>query len=198
MPLIIGETSGGVLVPIQVDDDGVMSVSAAVSSLPALPAGDNNIGNVDVVTLPALPTGTNEIGKIQANNYGLVGGSQQKDPLRFGYSAALAETVSDTDLPGTDTTIYTTAVPAGEIHVYTQINFLYIGTPPTRTWVSYYKGAVLHHLFNVIGPTSLKIYDRQGWWVLEEDDQIACIVEGPTAGDDIFLRVSGFRVDIDQ
>lgn len=30
----------------------------------ALPAGDNNIGNVDVVTLPALPAGTNNIGDV--------------------------------------------------------------------------------------------------------------------------------------
>lgn len=33
MPLIIGRTSGGVLIPVQVDANGVMSVSAAVSSL---------------------------------------------------------------------------------------------------------------------------------------------------------------------
>jgi hypothetical protein len=30
----------------------------------ALPAGDNNIGNVDIVTLPALPSGTNNIGDV--------------------------------------------------------------------------------------------------------------------------------------
>lgn len=34
----------------------------------ALPAGDANIGNVDVVTLPALPAGTNAIGKLAANS----------------------------------------------------------------------------------------------------------------------------------
>lgn len=36
-----------------------------VASLPAIPAGDNNIGNVDVVSLPALPTGANTIGKVE-------------------------------------------------------------------------------------------------------------------------------------
>jgi hypothetical protein len=30
----------------------------------ALPAGDNNIGNVDVVTLPSLPAGSNNIGDV--------------------------------------------------------------------------------------------------------------------------------------
>ncbi len=38
--------------------------SLDVTSLPALPAGDNNIGNVDVVTLPELPTGDNNIGNV--------------------------------------------------------------------------------------------------------------------------------------
>ena len=51
MPVIIGVTAGGVLVPVRVDANGVMSVSAAVSSLPSLPAGSNNIGDVDILTL---------------------------------------------------------------------------------------------------------------------------------------------------
>ena len=36
--------------------------TVAVSTLPALPAGTNNIGDVDVLSLPALPAGTNTIG----------------------------------------------------------------------------------------------------------------------------------------
>lgn len=39
-----------------------------VLSLPALPAGTNNIGDVDVLTLPAIPTGTNSIGTVQPGN----------------------------------------------------------------------------------------------------------------------------------
>lgn len=35
-----------------------------VVTLPALPAGTNNIGDVDVLTLPALPAGTNNIGDV--------------------------------------------------------------------------------------------------------------------------------------
>ena len=37
-----------------------------VASLPALPAGTNNIGDVDIVSLPALAAGTNLIGKASA------------------------------------------------------------------------------------------------------------------------------------
>jgi hypothetical protein len=42
----------------------VTTVSALTAITNALPAGDNNIGNVDVVTLPALPAGTNNIGDV--------------------------------------------------------------------------------------------------------------------------------------
>lgn len=40
----------------------------------ALPAGDNNIGNVDIVTLPALASGTNNIGDVD-----IVGGTVAHD-----------------------------------------------------------------------------------------------------------------------
>lgn len=35
-----------------------------VATLPIIPAGDNNIGNVDVVTLPSIPAGNNNIGDV--------------------------------------------------------------------------------------------------------------------------------------
>ena len=35
-----------------------------VASLPSLPAGTNNIGDVDVLTLPSIPAGTNNIGDV--------------------------------------------------------------------------------------------------------------------------------------
>lgn len=55
--------------------DGTVSVNALpagtnnigdvdVVSLPSLPAGTNNIGDVDVLTLPSLPEGTNNIGDV--------------------------------------------------------------------------------------------------------------------------------------
>lgn len=74
-------SSGGLLVDLGTNNDvslnagsnaigklaansGVDIGDVDVTSLPALPAGDNNIGNVDVVTLPALAAGTNNIGDV--------------------------------------------------------------------------------------------------------------------------------------
>ncbi|MCI0526785.1 MAG: hypothetical protein L0Y56_04935, partial [Nitrospira sp.] len=54
-------TGGGAL-PVQ-DGGNSLTVDGTVS-VNALPAGTNNIGDVDVVTLPALPAGTNNIGDV--------------------------------------------------------------------------------------------------------------------------------------
>lgn len=75
---------------LTVDNEGITTIAGAVAgtemqvdvvaALPAgtnnigdvdilsIAAGDNNIGNVDVVTLPSLPAGTNAIGKLAANS----------------------------------------------------------------------------------------------------------------------------------
>jgi hypothetical protein len=48
------------------DNAGVHTPHHNVDALPALPAGTNNIGDVDVLTLPALPAGSNLIGQVTA------------------------------------------------------------------------------------------------------------------------------------
>jgi len=59
--------------------DSTMSISGIQD---AFPAGDNNIGNVDIVTLPATPVGTNNIGTVSGStvthsniNYSMYSGS---------------------------------------------------------------------------------------------------------------------------
>lgn len=62
----IANNSTGVL---SVDDNGgSITVDGSVSLASALPAGTNNIGDVDVLSLPALPAGTNTIGKLASNS----------------------------------------------------------------------------------------------------------------------------------
>lgn len=62
----IASDSTGVL---SIDDNGgAITVDGSVSLAAALPAGTNNIGDVDVLSLPALAAGTNAIGKLAANS----------------------------------------------------------------------------------------------------------------------------------
>jgi len=56
--------SNGVLA-IQ-DNGSSITIDGSVSLAAAIPAGNNNIGDVDVLTLPAIPAGTNLIGKVSS------------------------------------------------------------------------------------------------------------------------------------
>jgi hypothetical protein len=46
------------------DNGGSLTVDGSVSLATAIPAGTNNIGDVDVLSLPALPAGSNNIGDV--------------------------------------------------------------------------------------------------------------------------------------
>jgi hypothetical protein len=57
------------------DNGGSLTVDGSVSLAAAIPAGGNNIGDVDVLTLPALPAGANTIGSIAAITTGITPGT---------------------------------------------------------------------------------------------------------------------------
>jgi len=50
------------------DGGGSLTVDGSVSIGSALPAGTNNIGDVDVLTLPSIPAGTNLIGNVKISD----------------------------------------------------------------------------------------------------------------------------------
>ncbi len=81
---------GGTSLPAGTNNIGDVDVL----TLPALPAGSNNIGDVDVLTLPALPAGTNAIGKLAANSGVDIGDvdvtSLPADPMGVNADAASA------------------------------------------------------------------------------------------------------------
>lgn len=60
--------TGAAVTALQLLDNAVSGNELQVDVVAALPAGTNNIGDVDVLTLPALASGTNAIGKLAANS----------------------------------------------------------------------------------------------------------------------------------
>ena len=84
-----------------VEHDGAVSIASLpagtnnigdvdVLSLPALPAGTNNIGDVDVVSLPALPAGTNNIGDVDVLTLPAVAGAAAHDAAISGNPVPIA------------------------------------------------------------------------------------------------------------
>jgi hypothetical protein len=63
--------------------DGATVQRVSLATNVALPAGTNNIGDVDVLTLPAIPAGTNLIGRVkpEGDEYETVAASQTAQTL---------------------------------------------------------------------------------------------------------------------
>jgi hypothetical protein len=93
------------------DGTNVAPVSAtnglAVQIIPALPAGTNNIGDVDVLTLPALPAGTNNIGDVDVLTV-------PADPFGANADAASATGSISAKLRAIATALGTTALDLGQ------------------------------------------------------------------------------------
>lgn len=133
-----------------------------------------------------------------AHTYGYVGGAWQKDPLRLGYSAQVARTISNTSLAAGATTVDDTAVPVGEIWEMHVIAIQYTGTV---------SGVVIQALV-VNGTTSQPVLEQRaitsGQWyiwtgklIMKEGDYLRLAISGATLNDDGSLRAMGMRVDID-
>lgn len=134
-----------------------------------------------------------------AENYGWVSSAWQKDPLRLGYSGTVSETLSDTALSSGSNNINGTAVPAGEIHVITNVSCAYLGTVSgVRLLPAVYVNSEVVYIDEHNSITSGQNYQTQGYFVLAPGDYIRLQIEGATATDDGYLKFSGFRVDIDQ
>lgn len=176
MPIIIGATSGGVLIPVQVDANGVVIVDQ----------------------VSALPTGSNLIGKIQANNYGLVGGAAQKDPLRLGYSGDKTEKISDTNADAGTNYLNGATVPAGEIWVLEMACGYNLTKTGVRVDVYAYINSIEIYLLSAFLSANGEIPIWTGALTLSEGDRVYGQFFSCDAGDDIYLHYHARRIDIDQ
>jgi len=124
-------------------------------------------------------------------------GSQwRKLTLLFGYTGIYVSSVTNTNLAAGTNTLSDTAVPAGEIHVITNILIRYVGTAPTQISARITSGGTTVDLYVLRPPVTAISYDRQGWWVLGPDDVLKLVVLGATAGDDATIDIAGFRMKI--
>jgi len=177
--------------PVLVDASGNLVAGLLAGSSIAVTQSDDTLLKATV----ALKADQN----VQARGYGWVGAAWQKQPLPFGYSAVVSERKISTTLAAGTNSLSTTAVPAGEIHVYTHVSFYYAGTVATVTLTAYLNiGGSNKELAGVSPPVSSVIYDRQGWFVLAPGDTVQVYCFNATLNDDMALNVAGFRVDIDQ
>lgn len=133
-----------------------------------------------------------------ALNKGYVASAWQKDPIRFGYSDALKYTISNSNLAAGASTTDGSLVPTGEFWVITNLSINTISVTITRVDCRLVIDGTTLTIFNIVPPTTNVLNDRQGWWVIGPGDKASVRVYTATAGDDVYLYATGFKVDIDQ
>ena len=120
----------------------------------------------------------------------------RKLPLVFGYTGKLVATVLNSNLAAGNPALNTGTVGAGYIWIITNIHFRYTGTAPDRMRIRLVSNATNYELIRENTVVSDDGYDRQGWWVLDEDDKIQLLIIGATATDTAELTVTGFTMAI--
>lgn len=159
--------------------------------------GSSNIGDVDVLTLPSIPSGTNRIGSVGMEGY--VNAAWHKIGFPISMSGTFQWSASNTALAAGANNLDSTAASANRIYYITNISMRYNGTITNVTLeilLMLSGGTSGYQIFGENPVVNNKWYDRQGFWPLVASDFVRLTIAGATAGDDAYLRVTGFWVDI--
>jgi len=167
MPLLYGKTDDGILVPVQVDEDGILQTN------------DAGAGGGD------------------ANMHGYYDGAFHKSPLPFGLSAGLMERTENPATPGGAYNLNADPCPAGELWVITLFSYYYSGTPPASVKLHMISGDKSPVVAKTSTPVSGRYYFLLGTFILTEGDYIRFRATNATAGDYMDLNYVGYKMDID-
>lgn len=113
------------------------------------------------------------------------------------YGDVLRLYLENTDLAAGNNLIEATAVPAGKIHVYTDIVIEYLGVFANVAINAHIKsGGDYFFLFFERLTASGVPYDRQGLFALQEGEQLGIGIVGATLHDNAYLWATGYSVDL--
>lgn len=109
------------------------------------------------------------------------------------FEGIVEEKLSDTALAAGNNTLTGTAVPTGEIHVITLVQFVYVGTGPTRVYIDVNGLATNIVIFNQESPASGQRYPYNCKVYAQAGDQLRANVQGATLNDDLFFAYAGYK-----
>lgn len=180
MALIFGRTSTGLLVPVLVDASGYLYINTLST----------------ITTLPAISLAANQ--NIQARNHGYIATVWQKDPMQDGYSDIHAQRVSNLNAGVGTNILNSTTVPSGEFWRIEAISAFNNDNNPTAISIGYSPdGSNSVVLTRVATPGAGIAVCWSGIIHLKPTGYIQAVFTGCIAGDDLYLDLSGVRVDID-
>ena len=134
----------------------------------------------------------------QANAHGFDGSNWRKLQQLWGYTDRWVETVSELNAGAGANNIFTAAVPAGYVYVCNLCDCFNNTSASTRLLgaTDGTNNVILTQEAGIAaGGITISGYC---WVVLKEGDQMRARFTGCTAGDDLYLRVWGFKMKIDD
>ena len=122
----------------------------------------------------------------------------RKSNLLFGYNDTVAESVVDTNLGAGVQSLLGTVVPAGEVWVITAVSVRIDSASATSLYGLAVINSVEVPFISAVPPSSATWYVACCQVVLKEGDRMKWIATGITAGDDGYLRYSGYKMKLDM
>lgn len=188
--VILGVRADGSLHTLELTDDDILKVALTTAT------GSDLLTELEA----KLETADLElVSKIQSvGPHGWIGSALQKQPMLLGYSDVIRNATNDTNLSAGIVSHASGAVPAGEIWIVTNIAYSYEGTIPGKIRVSILSSTVRYVIAMDRQLETAVFVSHQGYWVMDEGEQIDLRMYDATAGDNIYLDLIAIRVDVDQ
>ena len=127
--------------------------------------------------------------------WGWDGTQWRKLGLLFGYSDRLADQVVNDNASAGTNTLTGTTVPAGEIHVVQMVAATDYNNDTTRIQIRANGGTVTMPLADELTVTAGHWVTNTANIVLKAGDYLDCNFYGCTAGDDLYLRWWGYKME---
>jgi len=128
--------------------------------------------------------------------WGFDGTVWRKLGIVWGYKDTVVEQVYDPDAVAGDSSIYTTVVPAGEVHKIENIVFADTNTVCTSVLVYAIIDSVSVVIINKVSPPAGVYQSYQLVVTLGPGDRLRCRFLGCALNDDLNLHVCGYKMGI--
>jgi hypothetical protein len=131
-----------------------------------------------------------------SHNHGWVDGEWHKAPLPWGFSAEYGESKYVSYAAAGGNTLTASTVPSGEVWVVETISAADITSPPDTIMIEAFKNSTMIVLLD----EDAKGADRYTTWcgriTLAAGDYVRVEISGVTSGDQLYMRVGGYKMKI--
>lgn len=122
---------------------------------------------------------------------------EQMFNLIFGYAGQVLEATSAVGA-GANKSTYSTAVPADEVHVITNVAARHDDGDNRTLMLRVWDGADYYHIARLGNVPKTDVLDRQGMWILVEGDMIEARALSLGAGDNVYVEINGYKMILTQ